>query len=177
MPDVADVRARALSAYEHGRLTAASRAALVVVPLAALCAWTTDAPARCAAAGFALLAVAILVRWRQYRGVQAVDAGMLTGIIPMTAAVFLCRFAASWPGDAALAVCAAAGFVAGGLAGRATFASGEAAQTTAIAASVVAGLTAALGCVGIGLGTAAGAAAGVALGAGVAARMPVPSAH
>ncbi len=177
MLDRARLRARARRAYERGRLAAASRVALIVLPLTALCAWTTDAPGRCAGAGFALLVVAILVRWRQHRGVRAVDAGVVTGIIPMTAAMLLCRFAASWPADTALGVCAAAGFVSGGLAGRATCASAATGQSALISAAAVAGLTASLGCVGIGLGTAAGAAAGVVLGAGVVAQLPLRGAR
>jgi hypothetical protein len=172
MSDLARVRADARRAYEHGRGARALRVSLVIVPLAGLCARETDAPWRCGAVGIALLLAAILARWRQHGGVRSVDAGLLTGVIPMATALVLCRLAGSWPAGAALAVCTAAGFVAGGLAGRATMGSARLQSPHWVTASVVAGLTAALGCVGIGVGTAIGAAAAVVVGAVVAAEVP-----
>jgi len=172
MPDLARLRADARWAYERGRAVAALRVAAVIVPLTGLCARETDAPWRCGAVGLALLLVSAVVRWRQHRGVWAVDAGLLTGVLPMTAALLLCRFAASWPAGAGLGVCAAAGFVSGGLVGRATMGTARPQSAQWMTASLVAGLTAALGCVGIGVGTAVGAVAGVVVGAIVAAEVP-----
>ena len=163
MPELPVVRAGARRAYEKGRLIAASRAGLVVVPLTLLCARLTDAPGRCAVTGAGLLAAAVAVRWRQFRGVAIVDSGIATGMVPMAAAIVLCRFAVAWSGSAAIAICTAAGFVAGGLVGRMAL-DDESPSLASITGSLIAGLTAALGCVGIGLGTAAGAAAGVVLG-------------
>src|SRR5262249_19390214 len=175
MPDPTAIRADARRAYEIGRLIAASRVAVVVIPLTALCARLTDAPGRCLVAGGGLLAAAVAVRWRQDRGVAIVDSGMATGIVPMVTAIVLCRIALSWSGGAAIAVCTAAGFTAGGLVGRVPPA-GDFRTLPWMTASLIAGLTAALGCVGIGLGTAAGAAAGVVLGAVVTASlMPRPA--
>jgi hypothetical protein len=172
MPDLSRMREQTRRLYERGRALAALRVAFVIVPLTALCMRETDAPVRCAMVGVALLIVAMLVRWRQHRGVSAVDAGLMTGVIPMTAALLLCRFAAEWPADAATGVCAAAGFVSGGLTARATMGSARAISSQWLSASLVAGLTAALGCVGIGFGTAVGAVAGVVIGAIVAAEAP-----
>jgi len=172
MPDVVHLRTAARRTYERGRARAALRVALVVVPLAVLCARETEAPWKCAAVGAALLFVSVLVRWRQPHGTWSVDAGLATGAIPMAAALVLCRFASSWPADAALSVCVAAGFVSGGLASRAMTPSTRGLSTGWLTASLVAGLTAAMGCVGIGVGTAAGAVAGVALGAIVAVELP-----
>jgi hypothetical protein len=172
MTDSTSLRARARRTYERGRAAAALRVAFVVVPLAALCARETDAPWRCGGVGILLLVVCILTRWRQYRGVRAVDAGLATGLIPMTAALLLCRFAASWPDNAAVGVCVTAGLVSGALAGRAIAPDAGPRSTQWVTAALAAGLTAALGCVGIGIGTAVGAAAGVVAGAIVAAEMP-----
>jgi hypothetical protein len=90
----------------------------------------------------------------------------------MGAAVILCRFAGAWPAGTALGICAAAGFVCGGIVGRLTMGWARAGTAEWVAAAAVAGLTGAMGCVGIGVGTAAGAVAGVALGAVVTAEAP-----
>jgi hypothetical protein len=152
--------------YERGRLTLATRAALLVVPLTAICARETEEYTRCGAIGALLLVAAIGVRWRQWRGVQAVHAGLLTGVLPMTAALVLCRFAGGWPPAAAVATCTSAGLIAGALAAR---------PTVHPASLVIAGLAAALGCVGIGLGTAVGGVLGVAAGAVVRIRTATSS--
>jgi len=174
MPEIptALLRARAKRSFESGRLLAAARVGIIVVPLAAICARETGAYARCTAVAALLVTMAIAVRWRQVRGTRAVDAGLLTGIIPMAAALLLCRFATEWPTEAALGICAGAGFAAGMLAARSTLAVLSAEWPEWTSASLVAGLTAALGCVGIGFGTAAGAAIGVATGVVVATQLP-----
>ena len=174
MPEmpVALLRVHAKRSFETGRLLVAARVGIVVVPLGAICARETGAYARCTVVAALLVTMAIVVRWRQWRGIRAVDAGLLTGIIPMAAALLLCRFATEWPARAALGICAGTGFVAGMLAARSTLAVLNAEWPEWASASLVAGLTAALGCVGIGFGTAAGAAMGVATGAIVATRLP-----
>lgn len=171
VPGVDDtLRARARRSYERGRLTAAGRIALLIVPLTVICGRETEAYARCAVIGVLLLLATIGVRWRQGRGTQAANAGLLTGILPLAAALLLCRFAAGWPAAAATAACASAGLIAGGLAVRATLEPLDAGWQEWGAASLVAGLTAALGCIGIGFGTALGSALGVAAGAAVTMR-------
>jgi hypothetical protein len=164
------LRLRARRSYERGRLTAAGRVALIIVPLTAICGRETEAYARCAVIGVLLLVATIGVRWRLWRGMHAANAGLLTGILPMTAALLLCRFAAGWPAAAATATCTSAGLIAGALAVRATLEPQEAGWQAWIAASLVAGLTAALGCIGIGFGTALGSALGIAAGAAVTMR-------
>jgi len=165
MPEIAleTLRARACAAYERGRFVAAARVAWLVVALTGLCARETEEYARCAAVGVLLLAVSVAVRWSQWRGTRAADAGLLGGILPMAVALVLCRFAAAWPPEAAIAACTSAGLMAGVLAGRVTL------QPTAL---LIAALTAALGCIGIGFGTAVGGGLGVAAGAVVARRLP-----
>ena len=170
-PEIAfeTLHVRARRSYERGRLTRAARAALLVFPLTAICARQTGAYTRCAAIGVLLLVVTIGVRWRRWRGIRAANAGLSMGILPMTAALLLCRFAGGWPAAAAIATCTAAGFIAGAQAGRGTM-EPDAGWPEWIAVSLVAGLTAALGCVGIGFGTAVGSMLGVAAGAAVAMR-------
>ena len=173
-PDIAieTLHACARRSYERGRFTVASRVALLVVVLTAICARETEAYTRCAVIGIVLLGAAIGVRWRQSRGMQAANAGLLTGMIPMTAALVLCRSASAWPAEAAIATCTSAGVVAGALAARVTMEAAGAGWAEWLAAALIAGLTAALGCIGIGFGTAIGSATGVAAGAVVAMRLP-----
>ena len=164
-PDFAleTLRARASRSYELGRLIVAARVALLIAPLTAICARETEAYLRCAAIGVLLLCAAIGVRWRLWRGIRAVNAGVLTGIVPMAAALVLCRFASAWPPEAAIGACTSAGLVAGALGGRIRMEP---------ASLLIAGLTASLGCIGIGIGTAVGGSLGVAAGAVVAMRLP-----
>jgi hypothetical protein len=166
MPDSVQLYALAQRSYERGRARAAMRVIWIIVPLAALCARETSEGWRCAVVAAALLLVSFGARWRLPHGVHAIDAGLVTGIIPMTAALVLCRFAPAWPDGAALGICTAAGFVSGLLAGNATRESTvESRQWRGpVTAAVVAGLTGALGCVGIGTGTAIGGTAAVVLG-------------
>ncbi len=174
MPEIAlmVLHRRARQAYERGRLLMAFRIGAFVVPLAAIAARETGAWRRCTVVGGVLLVAAVFARWRQWRGVRSVDAGLLTGVIPLAAAVMLCRFASAWEPRAALSLCTTAGFVAGALAARAMTRPADAEWQESATASGIAGLTAALGCIGIGFGTTAGAALGVTLGAVVAARLP-----
>jgi hypothetical protein len=155
---VETLHARARRSYERGRLAVAARAAFLVIPLTAICARETEAYARCAVIGVLLLVATVGARWRLRRGMRAANAGLLTGILPMTAALVLCRFAAAWPPEAAVAACTSAGLIAGALAAR---------RTMDPSSLLIAGLTAALGCIGIGFGTAVGGGLGVAAGAGV----------
>ena len=108
MPEMppALLRTRAKRSFESGRLLVAARVGVVVVPLAAICARETGAYARCMAVATLLVTMVIVARWRQRRGIRAVDAGLLTGIIPLAAALLLCRFATEWPTRTALGICA-----------------------------------------------------------------------
>jgi hypothetical protein len=172
MPDIARLHTEARRIYERGRTVAAVRVAAVVIPLLLLCARETGEWRRCGAIGAVLLVVTIVARWRLPHGMRAVDAGMLTGVIPMTAALIFCRFARGLPAGAALSVCAAAGFVSGALAGWASAGSTDTDWPQWVTEALVAGLTAALGCIGIGLGAAIGGAAAIAIGTIVAVRLP-----
>ena len=167
MRDVERLRRDAANTYERGRLVMGLRVTAVVLPLALLCARESGEWRRCAAVSVMLLLVAVFARWRLPRGVRSVDAGLLSGALPMSCALVLCRFAWWWPDGAALGICAAAGFASGLFAGRVTV--GTPQWTIA---ALVSGLTAALGCVGIGVGTAIGSTAAVAAGAVTVARLP-----
>jgi hypothetical protein len=63
-----ELAARGLRAYELGRLVTASRVALVLVPLAALCLFETSGREACACLSVLLLGSAIWLRWRDRAG-------------------------------------------------------------------------------------------------------------
>ena len=172
MRDLALLRLDAKRAYEWGRLWAALRIAFLVVPMTAVCAWETGAVSPCLVLGTALLVVATTIRWRQYNGFRVVSTGLRTGILPLAAALALCRFAPSCPPGVALALCCSAGVASGVLIWGKLERSTPAPWHEWLGAATVAGLTATLGCLALGLGTGIGAAAGVALGTAVATGIP-----
>ena len=161
---------RARQSYEFGRLVVAARVALPVLLLTALCALESSRRARTVTLGITLLMVAWMLRWRLYRGNQLVTVGMWAGIIPLTAALALCRFAPYCPPALAFALCAGLGIVAG-----ATIAKNCAplagTPTQWLATMTVSVLTASMGCLAIGVGTALGASAGVLVGTAVTASL------
>jgi hypothetical protein len=167
MHDVARLRRQAKSAYEAARVRSALRIAAIVLPLVVLCARETGAVAACATVGGTLLLLTVTLRsWRR-QGADAVSAGLRIGVIPMAAALGICRFAPHWPAHTAAAVCATAGLIAGLFTGFAMMQPSRYRAIHWIAVGVVAGCTAALGCVGLGLGTAAGGIIGVTAGTAV----------
>lgn len=58
------LRARGLWAYEMGRLRAASRIALLLVPTAAVCLLEARGREACACSSVLLVSLAIWLRWR-----------------------------------------------------------------------------------------------------------------
>jgi hypothetical protein len=167
------LRTQGLRAYETGRLRAASRIALVVVPAAALCLLESRGREACACLAVTLLALAIWLRWRDRRGFESVTTGLLAGGVPLVAGLMLDRFDLQC-----------------GLAGGATFCTGFAALLggaagvligvrehkrrrqlwSAFTACAIAALAASLGCVRLGVVGLASVVGGIALGvAGTAA--------
>jgi hypothetical protein len=171
MRNLTTLRQDALRAYERGRVTAAFQIALIIVPLTALSVFETRAIGRTLSVGGVLLALAVWLRWRQRNGFTVVSAGLRAGLVPLAAALGLCRFAPACPPEAAFILCGSAGLFAGTWAGR-TMTPVPVLWHQHAAAAVVAGLTAALGCLAFGIGIAIGAAAAVSLGVTVFARMP-----
>lgn len=173
MRDLTSLRNDARRAYERGRLMAAAQVALAIVPLTALSVFETRAIGRTLAVAGILLALAVWLRWRQLHGFAIVSAGLRAGMVPLAAALGLCRFAPACPPEAAFILCGTAGLAAGTWAGR-TMTPTLGAWHQPAAAAAVAGLTAALGCLAFGLGIALGAAAAVSLGVAVVARFHAP---
>lgn len=150
-------------AYERGRLRAALRVSVVIVPVAVVCAWETGAVARTLLLAAALCGLAIALRWRLRGGFATVSSGLWSGAGPVAAALAVCRFAPACPPDLAVGVCAVAGLLSGSVIGR-SLADSPHKTTQWLGAAAVAGLLASLGCLALGIGSASGAAAGIALG-------------
>jgi hypothetical protein len=161
MHDVTRLRRQAKAAYEVSRLRLALRVAALIVPLAALCARETGALLACAGIGTGLLAVSVALRWWRTQGADAVRAGLHVGVLPMAAALGVCRFAPHWPAHAAATACATSGLLAGLIAGYLLTQPERRRASHWLAVGLVACGTAALGCVGLGLSTAVGGLLGV----------------
>lgn len=170
MPDFALLRRDAHRAYERGRFVASLRVGFLITPIAFLCMWETGAVWRTLALAVGLFGIASALRWRLHRGFQVVGAGLRSGVVPLAAALALCRFAPACPPDVAIALCASAGLAAGGIFGRAV-SHQRLTPSQRAGAAAVGGLMAALGCLALGVGSAVAAAAGIAAGVAVSAQV------
>lgn len=70
-----------LRAYEVGRLRMAARAAWVLVPTVLVCAVVTGRGEACACLGVMLLAISVVLSWRDRRGADSVRYGLLAGAL------------------------------------------------------------------------------------------------
>lgn len=171
MRDLETLKRDARAAYERGRFITATRIAAVVVPITALCAFETRSVLRTGALGLVLLVLTVALRWRQPHGFATVSAGLRSGMLPLAAALGLCRFAPGCPPHVALALCTAAGLLAGAVAGR-SLTGIELRRHQQLSAAAVAAVTAALGCLAFGAGIALGAGAAVAAGVMITVALP-----
>lgn len=165
MVDQEQLYRRALLSYELGRLRMSSRVLLFLVPLAILCTVLSSNRIVCAVVALFTVTLAVVLRWFDKRGVQAVDTGLKAGVLPLLVSVALMQAGCS--GDAAL--CTTICVVAGTLAGAGTgfqLARRRAGPFVWLSSLTVALLVAALGSLDLGLVTSAAlSAAYVASGA------------
>lgn len=171
MRDHETLKRDARAAYERARFISATRIAALVIPLTALCVFETRSILRTGALGLVLLVLAVALRWRQHHGFATVSAGLRSGLLPLAAALGLCRFAPSCPPHIALALCIGAGLLAGAVAGR-SLTGLDLQRHQQLSAATVAALTAALGCLAFGAGIALGAGAAVAAGVMITVALP-----
>lgn len=161
------LRIGGLRAYERGRLLSASRAAWLLVPLVAFCAWETRAGEVCVCLGALLLGASIYLRWRDRRGALSVTTGLVAGGVPLFAGLIAARLVPACADAPLLSVCTAAcvalGIPSGFWIGVRTARSGAGLES-ALAAGGIAGLAAGLGCIGLGVAAVVGAAGGLLLG-------------
>jgi hypothetical protein len=172
------LRSVGLRAYELGRLRAAARAAFYLVPLAAFCALQTGAGSTCACLGALLLAVAILLRWRDRRGADSVARGLAAGSAPLALGLVMARVAPDCAHAPLFSACTAISLAVGGTAGvwiGARAAHGRDGFTGALVGAAVATLAACLGCVALGVAAMAGAAVGLLVGSAATALVVAPA--
>ena len=139
---------------EWGRLRAAGRSALVIVPIAGLAALVGGGARGCILVGATLLMTAVALRWWSTKGTRAVRAGLTFGLLPMAAALVTVRLGQglSLGGfDPCGPLCLLAGVLGGGAAAYTVAPKGEPARLQLwAAAALVASLTIALGCAPLG---------------------------
>ena len=161
------LRTQALWAYETGRLRAASRIALVLIPAAAVCLLESRGRGTCACTSVALLGLAIWLRWRNRRGFEAVSTGLLAGSVPLVAGLFLDRFDLQCGLAGGSTFCTGFAVLLGGTAGVFIGVRENKRRRqlwSAVTAAAVAALAASLGCVRLGVVGLASIVAGIALG-------------
>jgi hypothetical protein len=161
------LRAQGLRAYEAGRLRAAARIALVVVPAAAVCLVESRGRGACACMAVMLLSAAVWLRWRNRRGFESVTTGLVAGSIPLIAGLLLDRFDVQCSLAGGSTFCAGLAVLLGGVAG--LFIGVREGRRrpqlwSAVTAAAVAALAAGLGCVRLGVVGLASVVAGMALG-------------
>jgi hypothetical protein len=161
------LRAQGLWAYETGRLRAAARVALVLIPAAAVCLLESRGRGTCACLAVMLLGLAIWLRWKNRRGGKAVTTGLLAGSVPLVAGLALDRLDLQCGLAGGAASCTGFAVLLGGAAG--VFiafreSKGRRQLWSATTAAGIAALAASLGCVRLGVVGLASVIAGIAIG-------------
>ncbi len=113
MVDQEQLRKRAIRAYEFGRLRMSSRILLFLLPLSVICTLLSTTPTACAYLALSIGGFAVTLRWLGGRGVQAVDIGLKSGMLPLLVAVALMQLGCSSNPALCTAVCTLVGTVAG----------------------------------------------------------------
>lgn len=113
MVDQEQLRKRALRAYEFGRLRMSSRVLLLLVPLGAACTLLSVNPKVCASLALLIGGVAVTLRWFNRRGVQAVNVGLKSGILPLMVSIALMQLGCSSNPELCTKICILAGTAAG----------------------------------------------------------------
>lgn len=149
-----ELRVHGLRAYETGRLRAAARIALVLVPLAALCLFESRGREACACCATLLLGLAIWLRWRDRRGFESVGTGLLAGSILLVTGLLLDGLDLQCGLADGSAICTAFAVFIGGGAGiligsREVKWRGH--LTSSVSAATIAILAASLGCLRLGV--------------------------
>lgn len=113
MVDQEQLRKRALRAYELGRLRMSSRVLLFLLPLGAVCTVLSENPKTCACLALLTVGLAVALRWLDRRGVQAVDMGLRSGLLPLLISVVLMQLGCSSNPVLCTTICMLTGTAAG----------------------------------------------------------------
>jgi hypothetical protein len=167
MVNLDELEARGLFAYELGRLRMASKIAILLVPVSAVCLFESEGREACACTAALLLVAAIGLRFRDRTGVDGVNDGLLAGSIPLAFGLLLARFAPGCASAGLFSACTAFSILIGGGAG-VIVAAREAARPSRsrawMTAVPIATLAASVGCIRLGVASVLGVALGVLLG-------------
>jgi len=173
MVDLEALAKRARRAAEWGRLRSASRVASAVIPLTLLSTLVSPNRGAIAGVGLLLLAVTVVLGWRNAEGAGAARSGLKLGSIPMAVGLFTIAVEGWCDPDRTITLCGVGCLSAGVFAGVAT--AWYAIRTQApgrlriwAQIGIVASFTAALGCIGLGLGSALAVLGAMAAGAAIA---------
>ena len=166
------LRIDGLRAYELGRLRSASRIAIVLVPLAAVCFFESRGRAACVCVAGVLFSLCVWLRWRNRRGFEVVATGLQAGAVPLVTGLALDRLGIECGLAGGASYCTALASVIG--LGAGAYIGARERQwrgriQSVITAGAVAILAATLGCVRLGWVGVSGVVVGIALGALVAA--------
>ncbi len=162
-----ELTVRGLRAYEIGRILTALRIAVVVIPVGTACLVERTGRGACACLTFILLATAVWLRWRDRRGMDAVNTGLVAGSLPLLAGIVLDRLDLHCGLAGAQSFCTTFAVLLGTGAGAMISLNQSrlrARASSVLTASAVAGLAAALGCVRLGVLGVSSMFAGIALG-------------
>lgn len=113
MVDQEQLRKRALRAYEFGRLRMSSRVLMFLLPLGAVCTLLSETPKACAGLALLIGGLAVVLRWRNGRGVQAVNIGLKAGMLPLVVGVVSMQLGFASNPALCTAMCVLAGAFAG----------------------------------------------------------------
>jgi hypothetical protein len=168
MATTEELTVRGLRAYEVGRLLTALRVALVVVPVAAVCLVERTGREACGCLAFILLATVVWLRWRNRRGMDAVQAGLVAASLPLAVGLLFDRLGLRCGFAGAESFCTTFAVLLGTAAGvmiSLTQSRLGARTSSVLTAAAVAGLAAALGCVRLGALGVTSMLVGIVLGA------------
>jgi len=155
MVDQEQLQRRALRAYEFGRLRMSSRVLLFLLPLGAVSTLLSDVPRVCAALALLIVGLAVSLRWRNTRGVRAVNIGLKAGMLPLVVGVVSMPLGLASNPTLCAAVCGFSGALAGAWMGY-QLGRERAGSLAWLSSASVALIAAALGCADLGVGVLAG---------------------
>jgi hypothetical protein len=167
MVNLESLTTRSLRHYELGRLRMASRIAIVLAPLVAVCLLEPagrEAGACCAAL---LVLGSVWLRFRNRAGVESVTTGLLAGAVPLAALLLLTQLDPGCATAGALSYCTGFSLLFGAMAGAVVARRERTAAPISgnwLFAVGIALLTAGLGCARLGLASIVGVAVGMLVG-------------
>lgn len=171
MVDLERLRARGLQAYEVSRVRMALRVSAFLAPMFALC-WLVGERELCGCLMPVLAVLAVWLRWRDRRGLEAVTVGLVAGSLPLAAGLLLTSIATRCGGPWCLTLSAAVG-VAAGVWVAVQQSRRSPTLSMWLAATSITALAAVMGCSALGAFGIAAVVAGVAFGSGLGAAATV----